>query len=172
MPDKHGSISSHVRSLTHALNHHLLRPNPPLGVDAGGLSILFGAPKEALVILEESGHQRNAHTIYYAYLHLAITTARDELGDELTAWRDAVGMEMGEGARPQERAREEERGTRTVFLLYDYEAMKILGRRILGVILRFLCHIGVEYKWYKDRTSTRHIRDSKQRLPSSRFLML
>ncbi|KAJ7589306.1 hypothetical protein C8J56DRAFT_1025621 [Mycena floridula] len=47
MTDKHGSLrylpSSHIRSLTHALNHHLLppnhhllRPNPPLGVDAGG----------------------------------------------------------------------------------------------------------------------------------------
>ncbi|KAJ7589371.1 hypothetical protein C8J56DRAFT_32952 [Mycena floridula] len=36
MTDKHGSLrylpSSHIRSL----NHHLLRPNPPLGVDAGG----------------------------------------------------------------------------------------------------------------------------------------
>ncbi|KAJ7589320.1 hypothetical protein C8J56DRAFT_888908 [Mycena floridula] len=40
---------------------------------------------------------------------------------------------MGEGARPEEWRGRTRRGTRTVFLLYNYEAMKILG---------------LEYKWY------------------------
>ncbi|KAJ7589317.1 hypothetical protein C8J56DRAFT_938202, partial [Mycena floridula] len=48
---------------------------------------------------------------YYAYLRLAIAAARDELGDELTRWRDAVGKEIGEGSRPEDEEGGARRGT-------------------------------------------------------------
>ncbi|KAJ7589256.1 hypothetical protein C8J56DRAFT_31698 [Mycena floridula] len=85
--------------------------NPPAGVDAGGLK--KNKTLEFPVQVQVDGHQKdvqpNAHAIYYGHLRTAIAAARQELGEELTRWRDAVGKEeMGEGAREEEGEGEEE----------------------------------------------------------------
>ncbi|KAJ7589310.1 hypothetical protein C8J56DRAFT_1075752 [Mycena floridula] len=84
-----------------------------------------GSPVQGLHV-QVDRHQKdvlsNAHTTYYAYLRTAIAAARDELGEELTRWRDVVGREeMGEGARRT-----------TAIVLGHHTAMPIPGRRILG----------------------------------------
>ncbi|KAJ7589252.1 hypothetical protein C8J56DRAFT_31654 [Mycena floridula] len=83
--------------------------NPPAGIDAGGLK----KSKTLEVPVQVDGHandaQRTDHARYYAHLRTAIAAARQELGEELTRWRDAVGKEeMGEGTREEEGEGEEE----------------------------------------------------------------
>ncbi|KAJ7589201.1 hypothetical protein C8J56DRAFT_860025 [Mycena floridula] len=76
------------------ISYHL---NPPAGVNAGGLK------RSKALEFPVQNVQLNTHVKYYAHLRLAIAAARDELGDELTRWRDAVGKEeIGEGVRTEE----------------------------------------------------------------------
>lgn len=57
--------------------------NPPAGIDAGSLS---ASKTHNFHVKNNSGLKR-----YYGGLREAIAEARKQTGDELTAWRDAVG---------------------------------------------------------------------------------
>ncbi|KAJ7589304.1 hypothetical protein C8J56DRAFT_1075805 [Mycena floridula] len=113
MSGKDGSTryhpSSHICGMTSiSISYDL---DPPLGIDAEGLnrSRALRHPVRGDYVAQEAYTSKSTVTRKTSYpmltrhttptyLRTAIAAARDQLGEELTRWRDAVGREeMGEG---------------------------------------------------------------------------
>jgi hypothetical protein len=73
--------------------------NPPAGVSAPGLD---SSGQHKLLVSTPFSHDADAQAAYYTALRSTIAEARAKLGDDLTAWRDAVGKKEVEKEKAQQ----------------------------------------------------------------------